>query len=227
MLAALFSGLHSVSTFENMNAGGKYVIANDHPSSSVRFETDFGRKGFEYFEVYGGPISTRYGEVFWQGIDIPLPEEIVARFENATIAITGYEMDQVFRTPGEPDKPVPITWAYNHHYVSWINGRHVRMAKASERLRAAADGHPAHFVPYSLADPNLGHPCEPDLLRGQRRREPQVVPRLPARHGAARRISTHVFPRADADRHVEPQHDVWRSVRARAGECALRGAKAG
>lgn len=27
---------------------------------------------------------------------------------------TGYEMDQVMKIPGKPDKPVPINWAYNH-----------------------------------------------------------------------------------------------------------------
>jgi hypothetical protein len=40
---------------------------------------------------------------------IPIPAEIKARFANKTMAIIGYEVDQVFRTP-EGDKPVPIYW---------------------------------------------------------------------------------------------------------------------
>ena len=49
-----------------------------------------------------------------------LPTEIVARFANKTMAITGYEMDMVMVQPtGQPgahptqDVSVPINWAYN------------------------------------------------------------------------------------------------------------------
>ena len=63
------------------------------------------------------------GEVFWTDQhNQPLPEAIVKRFANKTIAIVGYEQDQVMVTPqGQPgvapenDVSVPINWAYNHH----------------------------------------------------------------------------------------------------------------
>ena len=32
------------------------------------------------------------------------------------MAVTGYEVDQVRITKDGEDTPVPITWAYNHHY---------------------------------------------------------------------------------------------------------------
>ena len=52
---------------------------------------------------------------------VPLPEDIVKRFDNRTIAITGYEQDQVIKGEnGTADQSVPIYWAYNHHYVSWL-----------------------------------------------------------------------------------------------------------
>ena len=37
------------------------------------------------------------------------------------MALVGYETDQVMRTP-EGDVPVPITWAYNHHFVAYMSG---------------------------------------------------------------------------------------------------------
>ncbi len=40
---------------------------------------------------------------------IPLPADIVARFANKTIAIVGYEVDQVYRE-ATGDVPVPIIW---------------------------------------------------------------------------------------------------------------------
>jgi hypothetical protein len=40
--------------------------------------------------VYAGPITTRYGEVFWQGLPtVPLPPDIVQKYDGKTIAITG------------------------------------------------------------------------------------------------------------------------------------------
>ena len=40
---------------------------------------------------------------------VPLPPEIVNRFTNKTIAVVGYEVDQVFRT-AQGDASVPIIW---------------------------------------------------------------------------------------------------------------------
>ena len=40
---------------------------------------------------------------------VPLPAEIVARFANKTIAIMGYEANQVFKT-AEGETDVPIYW---------------------------------------------------------------------------------------------------------------------
>lgn len=38
--------------------------------------------------------------------------------------VTGWESDQVIKgTGGEPDTSIPITWAYNHHYGAYLNGK--------------------------------------------------------------------------------------------------------
>ena len=52
------------------------------------------------------------------------------------IAITGYEQDQVMVSPvGQPgehpeqDVSVPINWAYNHHYMAWMTGKHSELIR--------------------------------------------------------------------------------------------------
>lgn len=109
------ASLCGADTGRNMNLGG-YKIANGDPNAATPYNTDFGTKGAKYFDVYAGPISTRYGEVFWKGLPaVPLPPDVVARYDNATIAIIGYEQDQVIRGEnGSADLPVLIYWAYNH-----------------------------------------------------------------------------------------------------------------
>ena len=47
---------------------------------------------------------------------VSLDKDLVARFQGQTMAIVGYETDQVIVTEGQPDVSVPITHAYNHHF---------------------------------------------------------------------------------------------------------------
>ena len=39
------------------------------------------------------------------------------RFAGKTMAVVGYEVDQVVVEEGKNDTSVPITHAYNHHYI--------------------------------------------------------------------------------------------------------------
>jgi hypothetical protein len=103
---------------ENMN--GLYQVASGE-RQNVKFNSDFGSRGFEYFDVYSKPISTRYAEVYWKDQQItPLPKKIVERFANRTLVITGYEIDQVFAK--SRDVSIPITWVYNHHCGILLHG---------------------------------------------------------------------------------------------------------
>jgi hypothetical protein len=113
---------------------GDYLVASVD-RVGVDFNDDYASKGHEYFDVWAPEIATHYGEVFWtnQG-DNPLPPHIVERFKDKVIAITGYEQDQVMVVPtGQPgvnpdqDVSVPINWAYNHHYMTWMTGTHSEM----------------------------------------------------------------------------------------------------
>ena len=56
--------------------------------------------GVEYFEVELGPITTLYSEVWWKNVPtLPLPDDLVKRFEGKGMAIVGYETDSVRKTP--------------------------------------------------------------------------------------------------------------------------------
>lgn len=124
---------------KNMNGQpGQYKIANPNTLSSKDFSTDY---DVEYFDVYSPPIKTRYSEVFWTMMDkVSLPQNIIERFKNKTMAIRGYEVDQVMKT-SQGDVSVPITWAYNHHYMAWINNDKVKMAYVSADADAVRLGH--------------------------------------------------------------------------------------
>ena len=85
--------------------------------------------GVEFFEVSLGPISTLYGEVWWQSLpQQPLPPELVKRFAGKAIAVVGYETDSVRKT-AQGDVSVPINMAYNHHHDVYLTGKHSSMQK--------------------------------------------------------------------------------------------------
>ena len=109
----------------------------------------------EYFDVWSPEIATTYGENFWTSMgDHPLPPEIVKRFAGKVIAITGYEQDQVMVDPvGQPginperDLSVPINWAYNHHYETWMTGADAQMVEVpAERGDYSNHGAPTRWV---------------------------------------------------------------------------------
>jgi len=102
---------------------GAYQIGN-----SQTFETDYAKKGQEYFDVYTDKITSRYAEVYWtQMPDVALPADIVKRFANSTIAITGYETDQYMLLPNGSETPLSINWVYNHHYTFALLGAKAQM----------------------------------------------------------------------------------------------------
>merc|ERR1712012_633752 len=113
--------LGSAEQIVNMN--GDYLISNPDPNTPSSWSSSYSKfEDVEFFDVYSPPISTTYGQVFWTMMDpVPLDPALVARFKGKTMALVGYETDQVMRT-AEGDVPVPITWAYNHHFVAYMSG---------------------------------------------------------------------------------------------------------
>ena len=123
--------LNALRKVTNMN--GLYTISNPNTAATNEFNSDYNSfSDVEYFEVgswyfplmsprctqvYSPPISTKYSEVYWTMMDpVPMDKDLVARFQGKTMAIVGYETDQVIVTEGQPDVSVPITHAYNHHF---------------------------------------------------------------------------------------------------------------
>lgn len=143
IICALLHVLPATAEAKTMN-DGLYTISNGNPASTVEYDTTYSRPGgqAEYFSVYSPPINTTYGEVYWRMMeDVPLPPDIVQRFDGKIMAVVGYEVDQVlFDTDGKGEEAsVPITWAYNHHYAAFLsNNRKVRLVKQ----RSSGGRHP-------------------------------------------------------------------------------------
>ena len=108
------------------NMNGKYVLSDPKTGKYVeKAFADFNSypRPTEYFDVYSPKISTLYSQVYWTRMDkVELPADIVKRFDGKTMAVVGFEVDQVFK--GETDDiSVPINVAYNHHFESEMLGK--------------------------------------------------------------------------------------------------------
>merc|ERR1711871_357467 len=103
---------------ENMN--GDYVFSptpNGTPGLFPKQYKDY-PGGVEYYDVYSPPITTLYSQVWWKPLaPAPLPDDLVKKYAGKAMAIVGWEIDQVQRTP-TGDISVPISASYNHHYTS-------------------------------------------------------------------------------------------------------------
>ena len=92
-----------------------------HPAQAPAegsFPTDFKDYpgGVEYFDVYHGPITSVYSQVWWTSTKNEIPADIVERFKGKVMAVVGMESDQVRKGagPNGEDVSVPISMAYNH-----------------------------------------------------------------------------------------------------------------
>lgn len=111
------------SSLENMN--GQYPFT---PTPGAGPANLFPKKfkeypgGVESFDVYSPPMTTLYSQVWWQALaPAELPAEIVKKYNGTGMAVVGWEIDQVRRTP-DGDVSVPISASYNHHFGSTIIG---------------------------------------------------------------------------------------------------------
>lgn len=88
----------------------------------------------KFFEVYGPEVKTRYSEVYWKSTLVPLPEDIVRRFDGRVMAITGFESDVVRRGADGSDESAPCHELYNHHYSSYMHGKKATLLEAPREL---------------------------------------------------------------------------------------------
>lgn len=87
--------------------------------------------GVEFYDVYSPPMTTLYSQVWWSPLaPTPMPDEMIRKYNNSGMAIVGWEIDQVRRTP-HGDVSVPISATYNHHYVAQMIGSKARFKKVT------------------------------------------------------------------------------------------------
>eukprot|EP00041_Stephanoeca_diplocostata_P025952 m.691955 g.691955 ORF g.691955 m.691955 type:complete len:857 (+) comp22858_c0_seq1:64-2634(+) len=97
-----------------------YTIANPlTPASAVR------KFRGEYFEMYGSWQTTRYADVDWHPDPVPLPSDIIKRFDDKVMAITGYEVNIVRTGADGSDELVSTFEQYNHHYSGFMTGKNI------------------------------------------------------------------------------------------------------
>ena len=109
LLLGAGGGVDVATSMGNMN--GEYLISGDNGFntnySAFPLATTLSENN-SYIDVVSAPLTTHYGQVYWTMMEpIPLDPEFVKRFDGKTMAITGYEVDQVFAN----GTSVPITWA--------------------------------------------------------------------------------------------------------------------
>jgi hypothetical protein len=173
------------AAFPNMNLQD-YVISPTPGPNKVKgtYNTkwsEYPDGGVESFDVYMGPITHRYGEVWWTSLpEARLPPDLVKRFDGKGMAIMGYEVDQVRRKGDkdfdgsilQEDVSVPINMAYNHHHDATVLGKGSHMEKVrydpQDRTIPSMMRSDPNFitVPVSHTPSKLGIPTHAHLAAG-------------------------------------------------------------
>ena len=131
--ASIVSVAATITPTTQPNMNGEYLLAQT-PKGKSNWSTSFKDYpgGVESFDLYIGPVTSTYGEVFWTHLpQAKLPDDIIKRFEGKGMAIVGFESDQVRKGAGKngEDVSVPINIAYNHHYGATLLGTGSRMER--------------------------------------------------------------------------------------------------
>lgn len=107
-------------------------------------------------------------QVWWSPLaPAPFPDELVKKYAGKAMAVLGWEIDQVRKTP-DGDVSVPINAQYNHHYVASMIGAGARYKKVMlsgpddpnyEAVRKASHGMVAldqpHYIIEELEEPKI------------------------------------------------------------------------
>ena len=135
------------TTQQQLNTGVHYAVSN--PLEPKFNEAGYGFRG-AYFEVDSPKIVSQYSQVVWPGGGLPpveLPADVVQKFDNKTIFITGWEVD-IWRDTPSGHVSVPCYESYNHHYVSYLKGKgadlEVRPRNPTEAPGPYGHGGPQH-----------------------------------------------------------------------------------
>ena len=105
----------------------------------------------EWFEVYGHWQNTTYSQVDWHGDPVPLPADIVKRFDGKVMAVVGFESTLVRQSATGAEELVPTTQLYNHHYSGSMSGKHAKRAAWPEGVTPIRGTH-GNVLPYYELD---------------------------------------------------------------------------
>jgi hypothetical protein len=81
---------------------------------------------------------------------VPFPKEFLEKYANKSVAIVGWEIDQVRYDADGTEHSVPISATYNHHYNAQVSGGQAKFEKVwldgpddprLEKLRKRSHGH--------------------------------------------------------------------------------------
>jgi hypothetical protein len=82
------------------------------------------------FDILSPVVTTRYSQVWWAALEaVKIPEDVVKQFDGRTMAIVGFELDQVYKAENGSYLSLPMTFSYNHHFESNMVGKGSRMEK--------------------------------------------------------------------------------------------------
>jgi hypothetical protein len=113
------------------NMNGEYVVQHGTTQKPMKAYSEQGLyPKSEFFDVYSPQIKTLYGQVYWTMMEgTPLPPDIVSRFNKKTMAVVGYECNQIAETADGKEYPIPINAAYNHHHGSYLKSSNAVLKK--------------------------------------------------------------------------------------------------
>merc|ERR1711871_1258 len=134
--AACIVAVHCANMIPEM----KYELSNPapgHEGETRKFTSS------EFFEVESPTMKMKYSEVVWTTLPaVTLPEYILTRFANTTMAITGFETNVYRKTANGQEEPVAAYDNYNHHYG-------VSLVSSAAKLKLDAEGR--------ATGPDMGH----------------------------------------------------------------------
>ena len=141
------------------NMNGRYQLSETKTSNTSKYPDyrDY-PGGVEYFDVYSPLISQFYSQVYWKALPpAALPADVVKKFDGRTMAIVGFEVDQVQNPtvpaaggsakPGSVDLSVPINVVYNHHFESTMKGKAAKFVKIQLKDGETPQDHGGHGAP--------------------------------------------------------------------------------
>jgi len=115
-----------------------------------------------FLESRSETISTLYSQIWWtMGPVAKFDAALVSEYDGKTMAIVGYEWDQVITNKDGSETPVPVTWSYNHHYSARVVGKGAKMY----RKPLASKEDPAYRHMGHLSGPYQGMPASVWLAR--------------------------------------------------------------